>query len=94
GEESRQWMLDHWAPEKMAGVFLQHYNDVLKEPRKPFPHRFSLDTPASTYRNIELYNNIWQARQQYWPREIPNGIIRYKTSIGNMARKLGLLNVK
>ena len=90
GEESRQWMLDHWTPEKMAGVFLSHYKNLLDEPQKPFEPRFFLDTPASVYRNIELYDNLWKARQRYWPKEMPSSIIRYKTSIGNSARKLGL----
>ena len=90
GKESRQWMLDHWSRQKMARVFLHHYKTVLDEPRIPFEPRFSLDTPASIYRNIELYDNLWKARQRYWPREMPNRIIRYKTAIGNSARKLGL----
>ena len=92
GEESRQWMLDHWAPEKMAGVFLQHYNDVIKEPRKPFPPRFLLETPASTYRNIELYNSIWRARHPFWPNEIPKPFIKVKSTIGRYARTIGVKN--
>jgi nucleotide-binding universal stress UspA family protein len=90
GEESRQWMLDHWAPKKMAEVFLQHYNDVLKEPRKPFEPRFSLDTPASVYRNITLYDSIWKSRHSQWPKELPTALLGLKSGVGGLLRRLGL----
>ena len=90
GKESRQWMLDHWAPEKMAGVFMQHYNAVLKEPRKPFPHRFSLDTPASEYRNIGFYDNLWKARHAFWDKEIPQWVRSIKSLVGKIVRNIGV----
>ena len=90
GEESRQWMLDHWAPEKMAGVFLQHYNDVLKQPRKPFPPRFSLDNPASEYRNIGFYDSVWEARHAFWDKETPQWIRSIKSPVGKMLRATGV----
>ena len=90
GEESRQWMLDHWSPQKMAGVFIQHYEDALKDPRKPNTHRFTLNTPASEYRNIEIYDKIWKARQIYWPNEVSKQLIKIKSKFGHMVRKMGL----
>ena len=90
GIESRQWMLDHWSPEKMAGIFLRHYNEVLKAPKKTFAPRFSTHTPASHYRNIELYDGLWKARQPYWPKELPPVVKKTKSIAGNFLRYLGL----
>ena len=90
GEESRQWMLDHWSPEKMADIFLCHYKEVLKDPKKPFAPRFSTQTPASHYRNIELYDGVWKARQSYWPKELPPVVKKTKSITGNFLRYLGM----
>lgn len=89
GRQNRDWMREHWAPDRMAQHFLSAYRDVVAAPRTPFPARRGLDA-ASTWRAVAVHDLAWRARQSHWPRVWPRWALTLKARAGRLARMLRL----
>jgi hypothetical protein len=90
GRRSRQWMTEHWDPYNMAKHYIDAYRQVINDPRKPFPERFSGINAVDHWCIVDFYDNIWRQRQKRWPRVAPKWYLKIRGMIGKILRLLHL----
>jgi len=90
GQDSGNWMKKYWRPENMAMKFVDIYNEVIENPHTSFPERFSLQAQSDCFLNQEVYDVLWKARHERWPKDMPLVFKKIKSNAGRALRKVGL----
>lgn len=90
GRHSREWMSQHWAPERMALKFVEVYREVIDDPHASFPARFSIESDCGRFLNQDVYDVLWESRHDRWPKESPKILKLLKSKAGSLARGIGI----
>lgn len=90
GSDSRRWMQQYWAPDRMVQHFIEAYEQVMSTPGQPFRDQQRESSPAAQWQEEQLQDIIWVNRSARWPKIMPEWMRRMRGLAGTSLRRIGL----